>query len=54
MGVRLIEIKILYSFTCFFIYPVNKCVLMSTFSQGSDFVDVAANEVDKAVCPHEV
>lgn len=52
MGVRWIEIKILYSFTCFFIYSVNKCVLMSTLSQGSDFVAVAANEIDKALCSH--
>lgn len=52
MGVRWIEIKLLHSCTCSFIYSVNKYVLISTLSQGSDFMDVTGNEIDKAVCSH--
>lgn len=37
-------------FMYFFIYSVNKYVLVSTLSQGRDFVDMTANETDKAVC----
>lgn len=39
-------------FIYLFFHSVNKYILMSTLSQGSDFVDMAAKKIDKDVCSH--
>lgn len=49
-GVRWIQIQILNSFICSFIQSVNKYILKSPLSHGSDFVHTEAERTDKNVC----